>query len=464
MLLFPFSRCVDPASRLNEQGNVVQPRPAVNLSPLHSDRPLIVYIDFKSPYAYLAVGPTAEMARQLGVAVDWRPFVLDIPSYLGSARLDQNGKVVEQQRTAEQWSGVKYAYFDCRRYASLQDLTVRGTVKIWDTHLAAIGLLWAKQQGDAVVERYLHGIYAPFWKRELDVEDPAVIERVLREAGADVAGFPAYAAVDGAGAGDGAASNAGLQEAAFDAGVFGVPTYVVNGQVYFGREHLPRIRWHLEGEQGAAPDVAYPVPAGASVTPAEGLVACIDFKSPQSYLAVRPTLALARDLGISVEWQPRLTPPLKRSKPGNADDDRGARHRRFRADYLARDLVRYAPHDLPDVHADFDAAPAAMGLLWLQEQAPGQLDRYVERAFTRYWRDRQPIDRLDAIHAVMTELGIDAAGFPDYASGGRGRADLDARAAELAARGVAGTPTYLLGDEPFFGRHHLPLIRARLSA
>ena len=116
------------------------------MQPLQSAAPLIVYIDFKSPYAYLAVEPTRKMLAQHDLVADWRPFVLDIQSYLGSAKLGKNGKVAEQSRSAEQWSGVKYAYFDCRRYANLRSLTVRGTVKIWNTDLPAIGMFWLKQQ------------------------------------------------------------------------------------------------------------------------------------------------------------------------------------------------------------------------------------------------------------------------------------------------------------------------------
>ena len=50
---------------------------------LRGDAPLAVYLDLKSPYAYLAIDPTRAMARAAGVAIDWRPFTLDIPSYLG---------------------------------------------------------------------------------------------------------------------------------------------------------------------------------------------------------------------------------------------------------------------------------------------------------------------------------------------------------------------------------------------
>lgn len=431
----------------------------MNLSPLASERPLIVYLDIKSPYAYLAWQPTARMARELGVLVDWRPFVLDIPSYLGSARLDERGKVVEQQRSAQQWSGVKYAYFDCRRYASLYGLTVRGTVKIWDTNLAAIGFLWAKGQGDRVLERYLELIYPPFWRRELDVEDPAVVERILAAAGADVAGFGRFAREDGQ------AANAALQAAAFDAGIFGVPTYVVAGRIYFGREHLPRIRWHLMGEVGPAPDIANPLPANLTADPADAasLTVCIDFKSPQSYLALASTLALAHERAIALDWQPIQAPPLKRPAPVGGVDDRGTRHRRHRAEYLAGDLARYAPHPLTDIHADFDSSMAAMGLLWLRERAPARLNDFVERTLLRFWRDGLPIDRVTDIEGLLTEAGTDPAGFAAYAAG-RGPSALRGGAAALAARGVTGVPTYLLGDEPYLGRQHLPLIAARLAA
>ena len=114
------------------------------------------------------------MLSKLNVIADWRPFVLDIPSYLGSAKLDKGAKkVAKQNRTEEQWSGVKYAYFDCRRYANLSGMTIRGTVKIWNTDLPSIGMLWVKQFSDlaeqceagSLLERYIDFIYDPFWKR-----------------------------------------------------------------------------------------------------------------------------------------------------------------------------------------------------------------------------------------------------------------------------------------------------------
>jgi 2-hydroxychromene-2-carboxylate isomerase len=219
--------------------------------PLRSDHPLILYIDFKSPYAYLAKDPAYALEDDLGIEIDWRPLTLDIPSYLGSARLDAQGKVAESNRTPQQWSGVKYAYRDARRYASLRGLTIRGTTKIWDSSLAGIGMQWAKLQGRKILRGYIDRVYDRFWKRELDIEDPAVIDRVLAEAGADLSGFAAYRT------GAGRADNDRIQAQIFEAGVFGVPSFIVDGELFFGREHLPRIRWLLAGRRGPAPDIAY---------------------------------------------------------------------------------------------------------------------------------------------------------------------------------------------------------------
>jgi len=199
-------------------------------------RVVTVYIDYKSPYAYLAKDLVYELERDLGVAIDWLPYVLDIPSFLGSARVDAAGRVLEENRNAHQWRRVKYSYMDCRRQARKRGLTIRGPQKIWDSTVASAGMLYAKRQGDAVLRRYHDLVFERFWKRELDIEDPAVIAAVLAEAGADISGFAAYAA------GDGPREVDRVSRAAEEQGVFGVPSFVVDGELFWGREHLADIR------------------------------------------------------------------------------------------------------------------------------------------------------------------------------------------------------------------------------
>src|SRR5882672_9536983 len=199
-------------------------------------RIVTVYIDYKSPYAYLAKDLAYNLERDFPIRLDWLPYVLDIPSFLGSARLDAEGRVIEENRNAHQWRRVRYSYMDCRRQARKRGLVIRGPQKIWDSTTAAIGMLYAKRQGDAVLHTYQDRVFERFWRRELDIEDPAVITAVLAEAGADTTGFVAYIA------GNGRAELTGICRAAEEAGVFGVPSFVVDGELFWGSEHLPDIR------------------------------------------------------------------------------------------------------------------------------------------------------------------------------------------------------------------------------
>ncbi|MBV8453576.1 MAG: DsbA family protein [Deltaproteobacteria bacterium] len=435
---------------------------SISFNPLASSAPLIVYIDYKSPYAYLAKDPTYAIEDELGIEIDWRPFTLDIPSYLGSARLDERGRLVESQRSERQWSVVKYSYRDVRRYWSRRGLIVRGTTKIWNSSLAAIAMFWAKEQGGTVLRRYSGLVYERFWKRELDIEDLAVIEGILQEAGAQTTGFQAYTA------GEGRALHDGMQRAAFDAGIFGVPTYVAGSEVLFGREHLPRIRWILSGRAGGAPDVAYEhrlaENAGVSSGAAGPLSVAIDFKSPNAYLAIEPTCALAEQLRVSVDWQPFLVSPWKNHSPSAGANDRGARHRRLRADYAEREVVRYAAGRglaMHGLHRQTDSSLAAIGLLWTR-RGPAPLARaYVERVFERYWREELDIEDERALSALLVEIGAPVAGFAAFARAD-GRAELERMQTESIKAGIFEVPTYLLDGDMYVGRQHLPLIRALL--
>jgi 2-hydroxychromene-2-carboxylate isomerase len=436
--------------------------PAAFFEPLTSSAPLIIYIDYKSPYAYLAKDPTYALEDELGIEVDWRPLTLDIPSYLGSARLDDKGRLVENQRSERQWSVVRYSYRDVRRYGSRRGLIVRGTTKIWNSSLAAIGMLWAKEQDRTVLRRYSGLVYERFWKRELDIEDIAVVESVLAEAGALTAGFQRYAKDDGRSLHD------AIQQAAFEAGIFGVPTYVVGGEILFGREHLPRIRWILSGRSGPPPDVAYEHEAIAgfpvSPKPQGPLTVAIDFKSPSAFLAAAPTCTIAEQAGVTVDWQPFLVSSSKDYGAGS-ESSRGARHRRLRADYMDRDTIRYAAGrglSLQNLHRQTDSSLAAIGLLWTRREAAALADAYVRQVFERYWREELNIQDGDALRALLAQIGAPTAGFMAYLQG-EGRAELEHLQSELLRAGIFEVPTYLLDDQIYVGRQHLPLIRALLS-
>ena len=203
---------------------------------MDSRKIIVVYTDYKSPYAYLAKDLVYELERDFPVTVDWLPYTLDIPSFLGSARVDDHGNVIESNRDPHQWRRVRYSYMDCRRQARKRGLTILGPRKIWDSSVAAIGMLWAKRQGAAVLRSYHDHTFEKFWRRELDIEDPEVIARSLTACGANASGFGSYLS------GPGRAEHDAICQQAEAAGVFGVPTFVIDRELFWGREHLADIR------------------------------------------------------------------------------------------------------------------------------------------------------------------------------------------------------------------------------
>ena len=86
---------------------------------------------------------------------------------------------------------------DCRRQARKRGLLILGTRKIWDSSLAAIGMLWAKRQGKRQFRTYHDRVFERFWRRELDIENPASIAAVLSEVDADTTGFSSYLTGEG---------------------------------------------------------------------------------------------------------------------------------------------------------------------------------------------------------------------------------------------------------------------------
>ena len=63
---------------------------------------------------------------------------------------------------------------------------------------------------------------------------------MLASAGFDASGFPAF--LEGAGA----AEAARIEEWALEAGVFGVPSFLVGNELFYGMERLPHVREALE--------------------------------------------------------------------------------------------------------------------------------------------------------------------------------------------------------------------------
>lgn len=190
-------------------------------------RDLRFYIDYKSPYAYLSVAPARELEREFGIQFEWLPYVLHIPDFLGTV----------EGRNDHQWRRIRYSYMDARRLANRRGMTVKGPQKIFDSSIVAIGMLYTQRRG--TFEKYNDLAFERFWKRELDIEDRAAIARVVKESGAPVEAFHDFLG------GEGRTELDRVGREAEASGVFGVPMFVIDGELFWGGDRLWMVREKL---------------------------------------------------------------------------------------------------------------------------------------------------------------------------------------------------------------------------
>ena len=194
--------------------------------------PIELAFDFTSAASLLAFKPACTLADDLGVAIDWLPFPTQTRAPAPAS---------ENETASDRHLRVRAAYVarDTARYARVQGIEMNRDAQGVDSALARAGCLWANRHG--VGRAYVEHTLLPFWAARLDIEDAGAIADVLAELGA-----PQFAGHD-------AKELATHQAALAERGVFNVPTFLVRGQQFVGRQHLPMIRWLLTGQEGAGP-------------------------------------------------------------------------------------------------------------------------------------------------------------------------------------------------------------------
>lgn len=187
-----------------------------------------LWLDLRSPYSFLAKDPAYALEKEVGVTLRLRPFALNLA---GIVNLNDPAALANGLRK------VKYLYADARRFAGPRGITLLGPKKIFDQKLVHLAWLFAEKNGRARVLVDL--AYPRFFKRELDYEDRGAIDALLKESGVDSSGFDTFAA------GEGAAALAAHQAEAEKQGVFAVPTFVVDGELFWGQDRIDFVRAKL---------------------------------------------------------------------------------------------------------------------------------------------------------------------------------------------------------------------------
>jgi 2-hydroxychromene-2-carboxylate isomerase len=181
------------------------------------------YYDYKSPFTYLALEPACRLEETHRVKFRYLPFDFDPRGAYG-------GEL--EQRTERDWRKVRYLYLDVRRHANARGMIVRGPEKLFDSTLAMMGGLWTDSHGK--FRPYSDRVFERFFKRELNIEDMSAVMALMNEIGLDPAAFRKYAESDGP-----REVKASFAEGERD-GVFGVPTFIVAGEPFWGND---RVSW-----------------------------------------------------------------------------------------------------------------------------------------------------------------------------------------------------------------------------
>jgi len=190
-------------------------------------REILIYFDYKSPYTFVGKAPAYALEAEYGVRLTWLPYAIDL------------SEMTEPQRAAHAMRKIRYLYMDARRFAKPQGLTIRGPERIFDSTPALIGMLFAQAHGK--LRPYHDWVFERFFKRAFDVGDAAQVEALLSEAGVATEEFREFAA------GEGRTKLERIRVEAEQRGVFGVPTFVLDGELFWGQDRLPLVRKRLEG-------------------------------------------------------------------------------------------------------------------------------------------------------------------------------------------------------------------------
>jgi 2-hydroxychromene-2-carboxylate isomerase len=186
------------------------------------ERPRVrVYTDYKSPYAFVANRTLFELEEQEGVELEWLPYTLRIAEFMGTV----------EERTPHFWRKVRYLYMDARRYANAQGLTIKGPKRIYDAFYASAGMLFAQRNG--FFRSYHDTVFRRFWNHELELDELREISGVIASLGGSVRDFETY--VNGAARDE----HDRIIIEAESIGVFGVPTMVFNGELFWGGDRIP---------------------------------------------------------------------------------------------------------------------------------------------------------------------------------------------------------------------------------
>lgn len=196
--------------------------------------PIQFYFDFSSPYSYIASEQIEAIVERHDRRVEYRPVLLGaVFKVAGGAPL-----------TELYGPKARYALRDFSRSARHANVPYSqpGRFPTGSLH-AKRAVVWLQQHRPEAVAPFVHAVYRAYFVQGQDISGTEVVEAAAGPAGVDAAELQA-----GVQQPDTKERLKTQVEQAIAAGVFGAPTIVVDGELFWGHDRLPQIdRWLAQG-------------------------------------------------------------------------------------------------------------------------------------------------------------------------------------------------------------------------
>ena len=185
--------------------------------------------DFGSPNAYLSWRALPPILARTGAVVAVQPVLLG-----GLFKLTGNRSPVEA--FAEVKGKLAYENLETKRFVARHGLTAFQMNPHFpvNTLLIMRGLVAARRAGVSMA--YMEAVLAAMWEDGRKMDDPAVVAEVLTAAGLD-----AQALLEATQDPEVKAELMAATEAAAARGAFGIPTFFVGEEMFFGKDRLGQV-------------------------------------------------------------------------------------------------------------------------------------------------------------------------------------------------------------------------------
>lgn len=179
-----------------------------------------------------------------------------------------------------------------------------------------------------------------------------------------------------------------------------------------------------------------------------------NFRSPYCYLASKTLFSLVDDYRVELLWRP-LGGWDGRSPPERA---------KVKVPLTRQDVARWARRmNIPCVPPPITTDPTPAGVVSLLAEEKGCLRDYVLAATHAEWGQGRDIGQQDILCAAAARAGLDAAEVAAALEDPARRQVLEDNWREAQDLGVIGVPTFVIGEQIFWGNDRIDFAREHLQ-